>query len=222
MSIHRVGLDHGVAHFHGDVEDQAGHGGAHQRGARLGVGLRHAVADHFQGVLGGGPLFLGLVVLLEHFVVFVVAHQVLVVQGFLTLQIGRGLLEVDVGQTHAALGGAQRVHVGNDLQLGDHLVLLHRLSRLLVEFGDDAVDLRLDVHLVARHDLARDHGAPLYVGTRHGDLLILQFLWFGIPEQEEEGSEEHNRDQRDQNVLENAFHIVCYSFIIRLSSHRPV
>ena len=38
--------------------------------------------------------------------------------------------------------------------------MLHRLSCFLEELGNDAVDLRLDVDLVARCDLACDYRAP--------------------------------------------------------------
>ena len=122
--------------------------------------------------------------------------------------VGRGLLEVDLGDPDAALGGAELGHVGDDLDLGDDLVLLDPLAGLLVELGDDPADLRLDVHLVPRLDLAGDDGPFLEVRHGRDEFLIAGLLRLRPLEQVDEGSDDGEGEKRESQILQYFFHML--------------
>ena len=86
------------------------------------------------------------------------------------------LLQIDVSQTHTGLRTGKLSHVGNHLHLGDDLTLLHVLTSLLVNLGDDTRYLRLHVHLVTRFNLTRDNGGLLHLVHGGRKLTVHNFL----------------------------------------------
>ena len=99
---------------------------------------------------------LGLTELLRHFVELVGRDELLVVKVFLAVVVHLGLLQIDVGQTHAGLCIRQRPHVGNHLYFGDDLACLDIVACLLQNLGDDTRNLGFDIDLIAGFNFACD------------------------------------------------------------------
>ena len=96
------------------------------------------------------------------------------------------LPQVDVGKAHTTLGGTQLTHVGNHLDTGNHLAHLDHVAGLLVHFGDDAADLRFDVHLVSRFNLSGDDGGLVDVLDGGFQLIVGSCLRLRLEIQEHE------------------------------------
>ena len=136
----------------------------------------------------------------------------LVVQPFLALVVGLDLLEVDLGQTQATLRRTELPHIGDDFQLRDDIVRLYLLPRLLVEFGDDTVDLRLDSHFVTRPDFARNQRRALNIPGNHLDFLELLLFRLRFFEKEHKRADKHNGNQGENDVFQNLFHNIDVLF----------
>ena len=205
--IEGVAEGHGVADLDRNVEDQTGNRRADQGGAGRSVAPRHTVPDYLQGLLGGGILLLRLGQGLGIFLEFFRTDQLLVIQVFLTVVVGVGLVQGQLGQPDPALGGAQRTHLGNDLDLGDDLAFRHLLASLLVELGDDTADLRLDIDLVARDDLAGHHGRAGNVADHSLQGFIPDLHRTGFPPEIGEGTQDHQGNQSKDQILLKILHI---------------
>ena len=93
-----------------------------------------------------------------------------------TVEVGLRLLDVHLGEANATFGSIDLRHFGDDLYFGNHFAFLHHLSRFLVEFGDDAGDLRFDGYFVARFDRAGHDGGAADGFGLCGEEFVLCFL----------------------------------------------
>ena len=143
------------------------------------------------------------------------ADQLLVIQGLLAVVIRLCLAEVQLGQPDPALCGTQTAHLRDDLDLGDHLSLGDLLAGLFVEFGNDAADLRLDRHLVARHDLAGHDGRAGHVGHFGFQHFIADLLRTGAAPEEGERPDEQDGQETEDQILLELFHISYLLLSIR-------
>ena len=110
---------------------------------------------------------------LSYLVVFVGAHQLLLVETLFTRVVHLRLLLVNLCQPYPRLGTAQLAHIGYHLDAGYHLAGLHILACLLVDFADDAAYLGLYVYLVAWLYLACYHCGLHDVGGHRRQLAVL-------------------------------------------------
>ena len=128
--------------------------------------------------------------------------------------VGLCLLEIHFGKTKTRLSRTERSHIGDNLQLGNHFAFLDHFSSLFIQFGYDAVDLRLDIHLIARLYLTGHHRCPGYVHHTHRKFLPGYDFRTGLRIQEHECSDKNQCHQCKGQILENLFHI--YSLYIFL------
>ena len=168
--VEGVAQNDGVAHFHGNIEDQTADGTSDKRAAGTGIAAGYAIAHDFQIVGGSFHLLSALVVGLERLLVFLTAHQALVIKDLLPLIVGLGLSDIDLGKANTGLSGTELVHVGDDLHLGDDFTLRDLVAGLFENFRDDARDLWLHADFVAR----------LYLAGHNGGLADVAHLWLEL------------------------------------------
>ena len=204
--VEGVGLDHRVSDLDRDVED-------HAVDRRTDLGVAQLLVTAGDAVLDDLHVLLGVLQLLLRFpkrgaalLVLLVRHHALLVQGFRAVEFATGLVQRYFGHRDARFGARQLTHFGDDLHRGDHLALADHLSGLLVDVGDDARNLGLDEHLVARLDLAR------------GDHVLFERVEFGLHDrvddlygagllpQEPERSEKQRRKEHSQKDFQKFFH----------------
>ena len=212
--VEGVAQNHRVAHLNGNVEYQSADGRADKRAARAGVTARHAVANHLERVYGGSIFLACLVECLAHVVVLLGADELLVVELFLTVVVNLRLLQVYFRQPDAALCRTKLPHVGYNLNLGYHLAGLHHLARLLVDFGNDAADLRFHFHLVARFYRAGYDGRLADVGHFGCKLVVNYRLRLRLFIKKDERSYKN----QDYNRRNDYFQILLHIYLFYLNS----
>ena len=211
--IERVGENHRVAHLYRDVKNDTCDGAAYERGAGAGVAARHTVAHNLKVILGSGFLLARLLHGLSHLVILVCRHQSFVIEHLLALMVCKGLLKVDLGKAQTRLCRTELRHIRNDLHLGYHLASLHRLSCLFRYLRNDAADLRLDIHLVSRFNLSREHRTLAHVANGSLKLVILNRLWLRLKPQENKCADKNKCHDTGNNYLFHIYDVFsCFGF----------
>ena len=207
--VERVGLDHRVADFDGNVEHHAVDGRSDLRVAQLLVTLGDAVAHDFEVVLGVLHLLPGFSQLGLALLVLLFRDDPLVVEGTGALGLLFGLGKGDAGHVHTRFGAVERPHFRDDLHGGQHFALAHLVAGFAHHRRYDARDLGFDEHLVAGFDFARcDHVLPdgvdpgLDDGVNHLDRP-------GLVPQKDERPEQQRREQDAGRDLQKFFHILA-------------
>ena len=184
--VHGVAHDDGVAHLDGNVEYDAVDGGANEGRRVVAARGRYTLSDDLHLVARCALLLLGLLESFGGFLVVFGADELVVIELVGAGKVFLGLCEADVGYADAIVSSVELLHARYHLDAGDDVSCLHFVSRLLKDGGDDAVDLWLYLHFVAReHRSARDIrvGCSLYFVGGGG---LLRFVV-----QENEGTDKY-------------------------------
>ena len=136
--VEGVAKDDRITYLDRHIEHDAVDSRADEGRTHLGIVERDTVPDDVEGILGVVHLHLG--ILQRHLRLLVVfgTHHLLRVEVLHAVEVRLSLLERNLSQLHTILSAAEVRHVWDDLHFGNHLVLLHHIASLLVEFCDDA------------------------------------------------------------------------------------
>ena len=167
-----VRLNHRVSHLYGNIENHTGDGAANLcRTGDIGV-LGDAVANDLQRTLRIVSLLDRLQVVCPAHVKILLGNHPLLEKLLVPLVGFLHLFQRDLRHIDPALGAIQLHHLRNHLDGRDNLSLLHHLTGLLAQLGNDARDLRFDLHLVARlHISRRDRLGNHRVSLGRNDLI---------------------------------------------------